>query len=63
MQGLLRLELPAGWRSEPAQLEVAIQRRGEKKDFEFKVFPAGLQEGKAKIRAVLEAGGGKFSES
>jgi LmbE family N-acetylglucosaminyl deacetylase len=60
--GTLRLELPAGWRSEPAELAVRFLRRGEKQDFQFKVFPAGLQEGRAKIRAVLEAGGEKFGE-
>jgi LmbE family N-acetylglucosaminyl deacetylase len=58
----LRLELPAGWRSEPAQLAVEFKQRGEKQDFQFKVFPAGSQEGRAKIRAVLEADGEKFSE-
>ncbi len=61
-KGTLRLELPAGWRSEPEQLAVNPARRGEKQDFQFKVFPANLQEGKAKIRAVLEAGGEQFSE-
>jgi LmbE family N-acetylglucosaminyl deacetylase len=61
-RGVLRLELPAGWRSEPAQLAVEFRRRGEKQDFQFKVFPAGLQEGRAKVRAVLEADGEKFSE-
>jgi LmbE family N-acetylglucosaminyl deacetylase len=61
-RGVLRLELPAGWRSEPAQVAVEFKQRGEKQDFQFKVFPAGLQEGRAKIRAVLEAEGEKFSE-
>ena len=61
-RGLLRLDLPEGWRSEPAQFAVEFTRRGEKQDFQFKVFPAGLQEGRAKIRAVLEADGEKFSE-
>jgi len=61
-RGVLRLELPEGWRSEPAQLPVEFMRRGDKQDFQFKVFPAGLQEGRAKIRAVLEADGEKFSE-
>jgi LmbE family N-acetylglucosaminyl deacetylase len=61
-KGVLRLELPAGWRSEPAQFAVEFKQRGEKRDFQFKVFPAGLQEGRAKIRAVLEADGEKFSE-
>ncbi|MFZ1168478.1 MAG: PIG-L family deacetylase, partial [Candidatus Sulfotelmatobacter sp.] len=61
-RGMLQLELPTGWRSEPAQLLVHFARRGDKQDFEFKVFPAGLQEGRAKIRAVLEADGEKFGE-
>jgi len=61
-KGVLRLELPAGWRSEPGQLAVEFVRRGDKQDFPFKVFPAGLQEGRAKIRAVLESDGEKFSE-
>jgi len=63
MAGVLRLELPPGWRSEPAQLDVKFTRRGEKQDFQFKVFPAGLQEGRAKVRAMLDADGKKFSES
>jgi LmbE family N-acetylglucosaminyl deacetylase len=61
-KGVLRLELPAGWRSEPVQLAVEFTRRGDKQDFQFKVFPAGLQEGRAKVRAVLESDGEKFSE-
>jgi LmbE family N-acetylglucosaminyl deacetylase len=61
-RGVLHLELPAGWRSEPSQFAVESKRRGEKKDFQFKVFPAGLQEGRAKVRAVLETDGEKFSE-
>jgi len=62
MRGKLELELPAGWRSEPEQLAVEFARRGEKQDFQFKVFPAGLQEGRAVIRAVLESEGEKYSE-
>jgi hypothetical protein len=61
-RGVLTLELPAGWRSEPEQIAADFTHRGEKQDFQFKVFPAGLQEGRAKIRAVLEADGEKFGE-
>ncbi|MFZ1049833.1 MAG: hypothetical protein WAN41_04040, partial [Candidatus Sulfotelmatobacter sp.] len=61
-RGMLRLELPAGWRSEPPQSAVEFTRRGEKQDFQFKVFPAGLQENRAQVRAVLEANDEKFSE-
>jgi len=62
MEGVLRLDLPAGWQSEPAQIAVKFSHRGEKQDFKFNVVPAGLQEGRAKIRAELEADGEKFSE-
>jgi hypothetical protein len=62
VRGALRLELPAGWRSEPAQFAVELKKRGEKQDFQFKVFTAGLQEGRATIRAVLESDGEKYSE-
>jgi LmbE family N-acetylglucosaminyl deacetylase len=62
MHGKLDLELPAGWRSEPSQFAVEFKKRGEKQDFQFKVFPAGLQEGRAVIRAVLESEDEKYSE-
>ena len=60
--GVLRLELPQGWRSEPAQFAVDCKKRGEKKDFQFKVFTTGLQEGRTAVRAVLESEGEKYSE-
>lgn len=62
INGTLRLELPAGWREEPTQIAVKFGHRGEKQDFQFKVFPAGLQEGRATLHAVLESEGEKFSE-
>jgi NPCBM-associated, NEW3 domain of alpha-galactosidase len=61
-QGTLKLELPAGWRSEPAQFAAEFARRGEKQEFQFKVFPAGLQEGGATFRAVLDSEGEKYAE-
>ncbi len=61
-RGNLRLELPQGWRSEPVESAVDFNRRGEKQDFHFKVFPAGLQEGRATVRAVLDSEGEKYSE-
>ncbi len=60
--GALRLELPPGWKSEPEQLPVNLELRGEQKDFDFKVFAASLKEGRAQIRAVLDAGGQKYSD-
>ncbi|MGZ4836865.1 MAG: PIG-L family deacetylase, partial [Terriglobales bacterium] len=62
VKGVLRLELPAGWRSEPAQFAVEFKKRGEKQDFQFKVFTTGLQEGRATVHAVLESEGEKYNE-
>ena len=62
VSGTLRLELPQGWRSEPAQIPVRLQHRGEKQDFQFKVFPAEFQQKRTTIRAVLDSEGVKYSE-
>jgi LmbE family N-acetylglucosaminyl deacetylase len=62
VKGTLHLEVPAGWRVEPSKLAVEYRKRGEKQEFEFKIFPASLKEGRATIRAVLESGGVNYSE-
>ena len=62
VSGVLRLELPSGWRSEPEQFAVELKKRGEKQDFQFKVFTSGLREGRATVRAVLESEGQKYGE-
>ena len=61
-KGTLHLEAPAGWRVEPASIPVNLQHRSETQEFDFKVVPSTLKEGKAQIRAVLEAGGKSYSE-
>jgi LmbE family N-acetylglucosaminyl deacetylase len=60
--GVLRLEVPPGWQAEPAQIPVEFSRRGEKQDFQFKVLGAELREGRAEVRAVLEAAGQSYRE-
>ena len=59
---MLHLEAPAGWGVEPAKLAMEFHKRGEKQEFEFKISPASLKEGRAKIRAVFESGGVNYSE-
>jgi LmbE family N-acetylglucosaminyl deacetylase len=61
-KGKLRLQIPAGWRVEPSELPVEFHERGEKRDFQFRVFPASLKEGRAEIRAVLTSGTTDYSE-
>ncbi|MGC1370631.1 MAG: PIG-L family deacetylase [Candidatus Sulfotelmatobacter sp.] len=60
--GVLRLELPDGWRAEPSQVAVELKTRGEKQDFHFTVFPSALQQERAKLRSTLAVGGESFSE-
>ena len=60
--GTLSLELPAGWKSDPDRLPISLAKRGDKQEFLFKVLPGKLQEGRVEIRAVLDAGGERYSE-
>jgi len=61
-KGDLHLVVPSGWRVEPSSIPVEFRKRGENRNFEFKVVPASLQEGRAEIRAVLESGDVQYSE-
>jgi len=60
--GSLKLELPAGWKSEPEEFSMEFTRRGEKQERTFKIIPSGLQEGRATIRAVVLWDGREYSE-
>ncbi len=61
-RGTLSLELPTGWKAEPDRLPVALAKRGDKQEFLFQIVPGKLQEGRVEIRAVLDAGGERYSE-
>ncbi len=61
-KGTLHLEIPAGWRVEPASLPLEFHERGEKRESEFTVFPASLSEGRTEIRAVFDSGGKEIGE-
>lgn len=58
--GTLRLELPAGWRTEPAQVPVRLRTAGESRQFEFVVTPpADIAPGEHRVAAVFEAEDGR----
>jgi LmbE family N-acetylglucosaminyl deacetylase len=61
-EGTLQLEVPAGWRAEPASRPLNFNARGEKRESEFTVFHDGMKEGPTEIRAVFESKGKKYSE-
>jgi LmbE family N-acetylglucosaminyl deacetylase len=61
--GVLRLELPEGWRSEPTERPFRIERAGEEATFGFTIAPpAGLGAGVHGIRAVAASGGAAYAE-
>ncbi len=61
-RGVLNLQVPSGWRAEPATLPVEFHRRGEELTFKFNIYPENLREGKADIQAIFTAGNKKYGE-
>jgi hypothetical protein len=61
-KGDLHLVVPSGWRVEPSGIPVEFHQRGEAQNFEFRITPESLTEGRAEIQAVLESGEARYSE-
>ena len=58
----VRLELPQGWTSDPAQDVVKFTREGETQTVRFQVRPAaGTAAGEYHVKAVVSEGGASFS--
>ncbi len=62
LNGTLQLQLPSGWRSEPATHPLALGKRGEEHTYEFKVFPSS-EIFTGKISTSLVIAGKTFSQS
>jgi LmbE family N-acetylglucosaminyl deacetylase len=60
--GSVRLELPAGWRSEPASGAFAVERAGQEAGVRFQVFPDRLEQREYAVTAVAESGGRQYRE-
>jgi LmbE family N-acetylglucosaminyl deacetylase len=60
--GTLQVAVPNGWRSEPSTLRLSVSRRGEKRESDFTISPANLQQGRAEIRAALDSGRISYTE-
>ena len=61
-KGSVHLQLPPGWRSEPADAPFALERAGEEQSASFEVFPDRLEEKPYKVTAVAESGGREYRE-
>jgi len=61
-QGTLRLKLPAGWRSNPAETPFAFSRDGEDQTLQFSVTPDIVKPAAYTITAVAEYNGKSYAE-
>lgn len=61
-KGTLRLELPSGWRSEPAVAPFEMQQAGQEQNIAFRVFPNQLEKKSYTVTAVAESEGHQYRE-
>ena len=55
--GKVRLEVPQGWRVEPAELGFQLGSRGDERTVQFRVTPPKGAAERGRLRAVVESGG------
>ncbi len=61
-RGTVKLELPAGWRSEPESAAFSTIQDGEQQRLSFRIFPAGVREQAYTITAAAEYAGKSYRE-
>ena len=61
-KGTVRLELPGGWKSQPASADFAFTDDGQDQSMTFQVTPGNLAEKQYQIQAVAEYGGHRYNE-
>lgn len=61
-KGSVRLELPAGWQSNPATADFSFSKDGENKPIEFEVKPATVEAQPYEVRAIASYGGREYRE-
>jgi LmbE family N-acetylglucosaminyl deacetylase len=61
-RGILRLELPHGWKAQPSSQPLSFSRDGELSNHSFQITPGALDEGGYEIKAVAEYEGKLYSE-
>jgi hypothetical protein len=55
--GKVRLELPPGWRAEPAEVPFQLATRGDERTVRFQVTPAKGSGERGRLRVVVDLGG------
>ncbi len=61
-EGTVKLKLPEGWRSEPAEAHFKQREAGDTEPIQFSVTPAGVHAGAAyAVQAIAQAGGKSYA--
>jgi len=60
-RGTVKLELPAGWRSQPESAPYFVANDGQDEMLQFEVYPAALQVKPYEIRAIATYGGRQYA--
>ena len=58
----LKLETPAGWKVEPAEIAVDLDHDGDLNNYAFQITPQNLHEGTYKVTARAEYNGKEYAE-
>jgi LmbE family N-acetylglucosaminyl deacetylase len=61
-KGMVRLQLPAGWRAEPVTAPFSLDRAGEEQNVSFQVFPDKLEEKPYTVTALAQSEGKEYRE-
>lgn len=61
-KGTVRLDLPAGWRSQPTTARFALERAGQEQSLRFEVIADRLEQKPYTVTAVAESGGRQYRE-
>ena len=59
---VVRLALPRGWVSEPAEQKLTLKGNSDPKEVTFRVLPSNQREGRFQIKASLDYQGKRYSE-
>ena len=60
-EGVVRLKMPEGWKSEPEQIPFSTVRDGEQQSVSFQVFPAKISEQAYEVTAVADYAGNEYT--
>ena len=62
VHGKLRLEIPAGWKVEPASIPVDLDHDGDLSSYHFQITPQNVHEGTYQVTAKAEYNGKGYAE-